>query len=110
MAGGQNELMNIIYNTEIKNKIIHYNINLNRPQILIIMTEPKTDFIRLIKRQTDYSDETILKKLKEHENNVEKIILEYNEFDSNPKKADITTNQKIFKAIRENMNEINTSR
>ena len=39
------------------------------------MTESKKEFVSVIKRQTNYSEETILEKLKEHENNVEKIIL-----------------------------------
>tara|TARA_B110001450_G_C17475447_1_gene421992 strand:- start:544 stop:768 length:225 start_codon:yes stop_codon:yes gene_type:complete len=74
------------------------------------MTESKKDFTSVIKRQTNYSEETILEKLKEHENNVEKIILEYNGIDNSEKCENITTNQKIFKAIRDNMNEISTKR
>ena len=74
------------------------------------MTEPKKEFISLIKRQTDYSEEIILEKLKEYENDVEKIILDYNGVNNNPENRHITTNQKIFKAIRENMNEISTKR
>lgn len=74
------------------------------------MTEPKKEFISLIKRQTDYSEEIILEKLKEYENDVEKIILDYNGVNNNSENENITTNQKIFKAIRENMNEISTKR
>ena len=74
------------------------------------MTESKKEFVSVIKRQTNYSEETILEKLKEHENNVEKIILEYNGIDNSPKCENITTNKKIFKAIRDNMNEISTKR
>jgi hypothetical protein len=74
------------------------------------MTESKKELLSMIKRQTNYSEETILEKLKEHENNVEKIILEYNGIDNSPKCENITTNQKIFKAIRDNMNEISTKR
>ena len=74
------------------------------------MTESKKELLSTIKRQTNYSEETILEKLKEHENNVEKIILEYNGIDNSQKCEKITTNQKIFKAIRDNMNEISTKR
>lgn len=79
-------------------------------QILIIMTEPKKEFISLVKRQTDYSEEIILEKLKAYENDVEKIILDYNGVNNNLANINITTNQKIFKAIRDNMNEIKTKR
>lgn len=79
-------------------------------QILIIMTEPKKEFISLVKRQTDYSEEIILEKLKTYENDVEKIILDYNGVNNNLANINITTNQKIFKAIRDNMNEIKTKR
>jgi hypothetical protein len=70
------------------------------------MSESKKELIELIKRQTDYSEEIILEKLETHENNIEAIILEYNGV--NPIKGDkqITTNQKIFKAIRDNMSEM----
>lgn len=79
-------------------------------QILIIMTEPKKEFISIVKRQTDYSEEIILEKLKTYENDVEKIILDYNGVNNNLANINITTNQKIFKAIRDNMNEIKTKR
>ena len=85
-------------------------MDLNKTKILIIMTEPKKELISFIKRQTDYSDETILEKLIQHENNIESIILEYNEVDNTQRNENITTNQKIFKAIRDNMNEISTQR
>tara|TARA_B110000114_G_C14845628_1_gene298494 strand:- start:93 stop:323 length:231 start_codon:yes stop_codon:yes gene_type:complete len=70
------------------------------------MTEPQKELINMIKRQTEYSDEVILEKLKTHENNVERIILEYNGVENRQQIEDITTNQKIFKAIRDNMNQI----
>ena len=62
----------------------------------------------IIKRQTNYSDDEIQEKLKLHDNNIEAIILEY--VSSSRKKGstnitetrEISTNQKIFKAIREN--------
>lgn len=64
--------------------------------------------IEIIKRQTNYSDDEIQEKLKLHDNNIEAIILEY--VSSSRKKGstnitetrEISTNQKIFKAIREN--------
>lgn len=65
--------------------------------------------INIIKRQTDYNEETIIEKLKEYDNDIEKIILEYNGLNydgDNQEKKEITTNQKIFKAIRDNMNEV----
>lgn len=62
----------------------------------------------IIKRQTNYSDDEIQEKLKLHDNDIEAIILEY--VSSSRKKGstnitetrEISTNQKIFKAIREN--------
>ena len=53
-------------------------------------------------RQTNYDKETILEKLKEHENNIEKIIREFHGL-SLEKKDDFqgSNNQKIFKTIRE---------
>lgn len=60
--------------------------------------------INIIKRQTDYDEETIKIKLKEFENNVSKIILEYNVGCPEIKKEEknLSNNQKIFKVIREN--------
>jgi len=61
----------------------------------------------IIKRQTNYSNEEIEEKLKLHDNNVEAIILEYVSSTSEKKSTnnmetrEISTNQKIFKAIRE---------
>tara|TARA_B100001996_G_C18303910_1_gene455760 strand:- start:163 stop:414 length:252 start_codon:yes stop_codon:yes gene_type:complete len=68
--------------------------------------------MNLIKRQTNYNETQIIEKMKEHNNNIEKIILEYNGVSSNDSKneKEITTNQKIFKAIRDNMNELSSSR
>jgi len=63
--------------------------------------------VQQIKRQTDYTEDIIIEKLKIHENNIEKIILEYNDACQIPKaEKECTTNQKIFKVIRENMNDI----
>ena len=41
----------------------------------------------MLKRQTDYDEETIVKKLKEYDNNVE-IILEYNNFSEKEKEKE----------------------
>lgn len=69
--------------------------------------------INIIKRQTDYNEETIIEKLKEYDNDIEKIILEYNGLNydgDNQEKKEITTNQKIFKAIRDNMNDLTSKK
>lgn len=63
--------------------------------------------ILLIKRQTNYNEEEIREKLQLHNNNVEEIILEYINSDQRYTKVlhtneEATTNQKIFKAIRDN--------
>lgn len=71
------------------------------------MTPPLENLISIIKRQTDYTDEIILEKLLLHENNVENVILDYNGVHQSEKTGgNITTNQKIFKAIRDNMSEV----
>jgi hypothetical protein len=64
--------------------------------------EDQESTIRFIMRQTNYDKETILEKLKEHENNIEKIIREFHGL-SLEKKDDFqgSNNQKIFKTIRE---------
>jgi len=70
------------------------------------------DKINIIKRQTDYNEETIIEKLKQYDNDIEKIILEYNGLndDNANQEKEITTNQKIFKAIRDNMNELTSKK
>tara|TARA_Y100000389_G_scaffold99354_1_gene96086 strand:+ start:14577 stop:14801 length:225 start_codon:yes stop_codon:yes gene_type:complete len=71
------------------------------------------DKINIIKRQTDYNEETIIEKLKQYDNDIEKIILEYNGLNydgDNQEKKEITTNQKIFKAIRDNMNDLTSKK
>lgn len=74
------------------------------------MAEDAQELIGIVKRQTDYTEKTIVEKLAQHENNIEKIILEYNGVSANePHCKHTTTNQKIFKAIRDNMNNINES-
>ena len=62
--------------------------------------------VSMLKRQTDYEEETIVKKLKEYNNDIMKIILEYNNFSEKEKekKKEISINQGIFKAIRDNFN------
>ena len=74
------------------------------------MSASSSVIIEIIKRQTNYSDDEIKEKLKLHDNNIESIILEY--ISTTRKKGrgptnvaetrEISTNQKIFKAIREN--------
>ena len=77
----------------------------------IIMTESTPELISIIKRQTDYTEELILEKLTLHENNIENVILEYNGvYQREKNEKNITTNQKIFKAIRENMNEVSLAK
>ena len=58
-------------------------------------------YINMIRRQTDYSEEVIKEKLKLYDNNIEKIILEYNNVEKKDETANLSTNQKIFKAIRD---------
>lgn len=72
-----------------------------------IMCEETNKLINIVKRQTDYTEEVIIEKLRQHKNKVEDIILEYNGVSTNQRQDKITTNQKIFKAIRDNMNRIN---
>lgn len=65
--------------------------------------------VSMLKRQTDYDEETIIKKLKEYNNDIMKIILEYNNFSEKEKEKkqqqkEISINQGIFKAIRDNFN------
>ena len=67
------------------------------------------NLIAIIKRQTDYTEDVIIGKLKEYNNDIEKIILEYNNVDNgvdNFSDNNSSTNQKIFKAIRENFDNI----
>ena len=68
-------------------------------------TEDKTEIINIIKRQTDYNEETIIKKLEEHNNNIENILYEFNGINIKEKEekqnSKLSTNQKIFKSIRD---------
>lgn len=67
------------------------------------------DNINIVKRQTNYSNEEIINKLKEHNNDIEKIILEYNNINmddiNNEKIKNMSNNQKIFKVIRDKLSE-----
>lgn len=69
------------------------------------LNENQKKIISLLKRQTDYNTETILEKMKLFNNNVEKIILDYNNVDVEQRKKNefslLSTNQKIFKSIRD---------
>lgn len=60
------------------------------------------EHIAIIKRQTDYSEEIIIEKLKIHDNNIEMILKEYLGVQEKNKDNQLSSNQKIFKAIREN--------
>jgi len=59
--------------------------------------------VAMIKRQTNYNEEQIIEKLKEHDNNIEKIIREYHGIIETKPEKEGSTNQKIFKSIREFM-------
>lgn len=66
--------------------------------------QEKNRIIAMIKRQTNYNEEEIIKKLEEHNNNIEKIIREYHGIvEENKPEKNISTNQKIFKSIRDFM-------
>ena len=63
----------------------------------------------IVRRQTDYTDDIIIKKLTEHNNNIVDII---REFMNNGKKQSLpknesykTTNQKVFSEIRKLMDD-----
>lgn len=66
-------------------------------------TEQTNQLIKIIKRQTSYSDDNeILELLEKHNNNIENIIKEhYGIVDKKDNGEGISTNQKIFKTIRE---------
>ena len=69
------------------------------------LNEKQIKLINILKRQTDYDEETIIQKMKEFDNNIEKIILDYNNVDVEKRKkeefSNLTSNQKIFKSIRD---------
>ena len=75
---------------------------------MILIKMDNKDYINIIKRQTNYSEEIIIEKLKKHNNNIEDIIREYNGIVKQDKNENQSTNQStnqlIFKGIREFMN------
>lgn len=60
------------------------------------------EVLKLVMRQTDYDENTALKKLLEHNNNVENIIREYMGVAMKPmeKQQPTTTNQMIYSEFR----------
>ena len=58
--------------------------------------------IAIIKRQTDYSEEIIIEKLNIHDNNIEMILKEFLGVQEKKNEENLSSNQKIFKAIRDN--------
>lgn len=64
----------------------------------------------IVKRQTDYTDEQIIEKLKIHNNNALEIIKEY--MNVQPKKEKIinSTNQMVYNEIRNFMDKGPSSR
>jgi lipopolysaccharide biosynthesis protein len=67
------------------------------------MENKEQKLINIIKRQTDYDIETIKQKLLQHNNNLENILKEFHGIKDKDKTEDnnISTNQKIFKTIRD---------
>ena len=69
--------------------------------------------IEIVKRQTNYDDDTIIKKLSEHNNNVLNIIREFMNPKNKPLKINKsqpkTTNQKVYSEIRKLMDDASQS-
>jgi len=67
----------------------------------------RRQLINLIRRQTDYDEETSEKKLTEHKQDVEAVIREFHGLSADSSSSSclssssMSTNQKMFKAIRE---------
>jgi len=63
--------------------------------------------IEIIKRQTDYSEEVIRKKLMDYDGNIEKVIMDYikPEAGDDVREKVITKNQTRYKEIRGMMDE-----
>tara|TARA_Y100001970_G_C13864808_1_gene665993 strand:+ start:241 stop:444 length:204 start_codon:yes stop_codon:yes gene_type:complete len=63
------------------------------------------DKIKIIKRQTNYDEDKIKELLEKHNNNVEKIIMEYHGINIDKKKEEefskLSNNQKIFRSMRD---------
>ena len=64
--------------------------------------------IDIIMRQTNYSKETVIDKLKEHDNDVLKIIREYMKSPKKENKTKVSTNQMVMNEIRDLMDDIYT--
>ena len=57
--------------------------------------------VKLVMRQTNYSELEAIELLKKHDNNVIEVIKEYLDIDkTKPSDNNSSVNQKIFKAIR----------
>jgi len=68
------------------------------------MSKREKEIIKLIKNQTDYDEETIIKKLKEHNGNYIFIIKEYLNPNFKNKKEEekkLSTNQQMMKGYRD---------
>ena len=67
----------------------------------------QSQLIQLIRRQTDYDEETSEKKLTEHKQDVEAVIREFHGLSADSSSSSclssssMSTNQKMFKAIRD---------
>ena len=61
------------------------------------------DLISIIKRQTNYDEDTIKEKLIKFDNDIEKILYEFHDVDPDEKKRakmnSLSNNQKIFRSI-----------
>lgn len=70
---------------------------------------PSQELLDIVRRQTDYTDDVIIKKLSEHNNNVVTIIREFmnNGKKQSPTKNEPskTTNQMVFSEIRKLMDD-----
>ena len=68
------------------------------------MSKREKEIIKLVKNQTDYDEETIIKKLKEYNGNYIFIIKEYLNPDFKNKKKEeenLSTNQQMMKGYRD---------
>ena len=60
------------------------------------------ELVGILKRQTDYTESVILEKLKAHNNNLELVLREFHNIkEPIPAESNMSSNQKIFKSIRE---------
>ena len=68
----------------------------------LYLENKQKELIKMVMRQTDYSEEKTKEKLKEHNNNYETVIKEYMGVDINEKKKTTynSTNQAIYGEIR----------